>query len=94
MKNKLHNSNSSDSGINPYSDVTVNNQFVNAVARIRFKELELLGKTDIESLMSCKNEKECLQYLTDKGWGKEGDQTSEQILASEREKTWELLKVG
>ncbi|HHT87562.1 MAG TPA: V-type ATPase subunit [Clostridiales bacterium] len=92
MKNKLHNSNSSDSGINPYSDVTVNNQFVNAVARIRFKELELLGKTDIESLMSCENEKECLQYLTDKGWGKEGDQTSEQILASEREKTWELLK--
>lgn len=73
------------------SEVT-DKQFVNAVARIRFKELALLSKSDIEQLMSCKSEKECIQYLSDKGWGKEGVQGSDQILAAEREKTWELLK--
>ena len=72
-----------------YSD---SDRFINAVARIRFKEMTLLGKSDIEQLMNCKSETECLKYLIDKGWGKDGDRTAEQILASEREKTWELLK--
>lgn len=67
-------------------------QFINAVARIRFKEMSLFSKADIEQLMKCKNEKECLRYLADKGWGKEDKQSSEQILATEIEKTWELLK--
>ncbi|TAH72147.1 MAG: V-type ATP synthase subunit C [Anaerolineaceae bacterium] len=68
-------------------------QYIYAVARIRSKELTLFTKSDIEQLMSCRTEMECLRYLADKGWGMDGRHTSsEQILASEREKTWELLK--
>jgi V/A-type H+-transporting ATPase subunit C len=67
-------------------------QYLYAVARIRSKELALFSKADIEQLMNCKTEMECLKFLTDKGWGKDGSHTSEQILTAEREKTWELLK--
>lgn len=66
--------------------------FVYAVARIRSKELALLNKSDIEQLMNCKDEKECLRFLSDKGWGKEGTETAERILTAEREKTWDLLR--
>ena len=67
-------------------------QFINAVARIRFKEMALFSKADIDQLMNCRNEKECLKYLADKGWGKDDDKTSEQVLSAELEKTWDLLK--
>lgn len=67
-------------------------QYIYAVARIRSKELTLFSKSDIDQLMSCKSENECLRYLSDKGWGVDGLYSSEQILASEREKTWRLLK--
>ncbi|HKL79791.1 MAG TPA: V-type ATPase subunit, partial [Mobilitalea sp.] len=40
----------------------------------------------------CKNEKECLRLLTDKGWGKPENASSEQLLTTEREKTWELMR--
>lgn len=66
--------------------------YLYAVARIRSKELALLGKSDIEQLMNCKNEKEALKLLTDKGWGRDGTQTAEQVLEAEREKTWDLLR--
>jgi V/A-type H+-transporting ATPase subunit C len=67
------------------------NQYTYAVARIRSKEISLLSKSDIDQLMNCKSEKECLRMLKDKGWGKTGDENSEQILSVEREKTWELI---
>lgn len=67
-------------------------QFTYAVARIRSKELLLFSKSDIDQLMNCKSEKECLRLLYDKGWGKSADETAEQILSVEREKTWELIR--
>lgn len=67
------------------------NQYTYAVARIRSKEISLLDKSDIDQLMNCKSEKECLRLLTDKGWGKTGEENAEQILSVEREKTWELI---
>ncbi len=68
-------------------------QYIYAVARIRSKELALFSKSDIEQLMSCTTEMECLRFLTDKGWGIDGRHTSsEQMLVFEREKTWDLLK--
>ena len=67
-------------------------QYTYAVARIRSKELSLLDKSDIDQLMSCKSEKECLRMLVDKGWGRTGEESTEQILTAEREKTWELIK--
>ncbi|HWT26880.1 MAG TPA: V-type ATPase subunit [Mobilitalea sp.] len=66
-------------------------QFTYAVARIRSKELSLLNKSDIDQLMNCKTEKECLRLLTDKGWGNSGDESAEQMLSAERDKTWELI---
>lgn len=68
------------------------NQYLYAVARIRSKELSLLDKSDIDQLMSCRTEKECLRMLIDKGWGKNGDENAEQLLSIEREKTWELMR--
>ena len=68
------------------------NQYTYAVARIRSKELSLLGKSDFDQLMACKSEHDCLRYLRDKGWGKSGEENSEQLLAIEREKTWELIR--
>ncbi|MHB8131123.1 MAG: V-type ATPase subunit [Mobilitalea sp.] len=67
------------------------NQYTYAVARIRSKEVTLLDKSDIDQLMNCKSEKECLRLLSDKGWGKTGEENVEQILKIEREKTWELI---
>jgi V/A-type H+-transporting ATPase subunit C len=66
-------------------------QYTYAVARIRAKELTLLSKSDVEQLMNCKSEKECLRLLADKGWGKSGEENAEQLLANEREKTWQLM---
>jgi len=66
-------------------------QYAYAVARIRSKELTLLSKSDIDQLMNCKSEKECLRLLTDKGWGQSGEENVEQLLAGERTKTWDLM---
>jgi V/A-type H+-transporting ATPase subunit C len=68
------------------------NQYMYAVARIRSKEISLLSKSDLEQLMNCKSEKECLRLLTDKGWGRTGDENAQALLIAEREKTWELMK--
>lgn len=68
------------------------NQYTYAVARIRSKELQLLSRSDLEQLMNLKNEKECLRYLSDKGWGRAGDENADQMIAAEREKTWEIMR--
>ncbi len=70
----------------------IDKQYTYAVARIRSKELSLLSKSDVEQIMSCKSEAECLRLLAEKGWGKNGDETAEQLLSAEREKTWELME--
>lgn len=68
------------------------NQYTYAVARIRSKEISLLNKSDIDQLMNCKNEKECLRLLAEKGWGRTGEENAEQILSIERDKIWELMR--
>ncbi|MDF2544033.1 MAG: hypothetical protein K0S47_3751 [Herbinix sp.] len=67
-------------------------QYTYAVARIRSKELSLMSKSDIDQLMACKTEKECLRFLLDKGWGRTGEESPEQLLTIERDKTWELIR--
>jgi V/A-type H+-transporting ATPase subunit C len=42
--------------------------------------------------MACKTEKECLRFLLDKGWGRTGEESPEQLLTIERDKTWELIR--
>ncbi|CRZ34195.1 V/A-type H+-transporting ATPase subunit C [Herbinix hemicellulosilytica] len=68
------------------------NLYLYAVARIRSRELSLLNKADIDQLMNCKSEKDALQFLKDKGWGRDGAETAEEVLMAEREKTWDLLR--
>lgn len=68
-------------------------EYTYAVARIRSKELGLLSKHDLDSLMNCRDYNECIRYLQDKGWGDDkGLETSDEILSEERKKTWELMK--
>lgn len=62
-----------------------------AVARIRSKELSLFNKQMIDQLMSCKSYEDTLRLLADKGWGSQGE-SAEQILKSEREKLWTLMR--
>lgn len=67
------------------------NQYTYAVARIRSKELKLLDKSAMEQLLACKTYEECLHFLSDKGWGMTGEESAEELLSVEREKTWNLM---
>ena len=66
-------------------------QYVYAVARIRSKELSLLSGAFLEQLTAAKSYDECVQLLTEKGWGGDGVESAEALLAGEREKTWGLI---
>lgn len=67
-------------------------EYIYAVARVRAREVFLLGKNDLERLMACHSEKECLGVLRDKGWGRgERSLSAEELLAAEEEKTWDFL---
>ncbi|MDF2950856.1 MAG: hypothetical protein K0S18_439 [Anaerocolumna sp.] len=72
-------------------DYMADDQFVYAVARIRAKELTLLDNAFFDQLMAAKSYKECLQLLSDKGWGRTGEESAEELLSVEREKTWDLM---
>lgn len=68
-------------------------KYTYAVARIRSKEMTLFSNMTIEQLMACKSEKECLALLVEKGWGTgEKDETADEMLSLEHERTWEVLK--
>ncbi len=67
------------------------NSYAYAVARVRAKELGLLGSQDIDQLMASKSFSEAMKLLADKGWG-DGTQTSaEALLTYETEKTWGFI---
>ena len=68
------------------------NQYIYAVARIRSRELDLLGDPFINQLLSCKDYAECIKLLTEKGWGKTGNESAAELLDAEMEKTWNLMK--
>ena len=63
-----------------------------AVARIRVLETRLLTQAVIEQLLACQDEKQCLQLLSEKGWGdSETGEGAEAVLSREREKIWEVM---
>lgn len=66
-------------------------QYTYAVARIRSMELSLLDKSFFEQLIACKSYEDCLRLLMEKGWGRSGDETAEELLVAEREKTWDTV---
>jgi V/A-type H+/Na+-transporting ATPase subunit C len=66
-------------------------QYTYAVARIRIKELSLLDKNFFEQLLASKSYDECLHLLKEKGWGKSGNETADELLMTEREKIWDTV---
>lgn len=68
------------------------NMHIYAVARIRSRELDLLGEPVINQLVACNKYEECMKILFDKGWGTSGVETAEELLAAERDKTWGLIE--
>ena len=68
------------------------NDYTYAVARIRVRETELLGRGDMDRLLAAKGPEEVLKFLAEKGWGK-GSYPSdvEEMFSREREKIWELM---
>lgn len=66
-------------------------QYVYAVARIRSKELSLLSGAFLEQLTAAKSYDECIQLLSEKGWGDDSTKDAQALLAAERKKTWGLI---
>lgn len=67
-------------------------QYTYAVARIRAMEVSLFSQAVIEQLMACKTERQCLQFLTERGWGdSDTPMNAEAILEREREKIWKVM---
>lgn len=67
-------------------------QYTYAVARIRALEVSLFSDSVIEQLMACPTYEQCLQFLTEKGWGDSQESLDgETMLKREEEKTWEIL---
>lgn len=70
-----------------------NTNYTYAVASIRVMELSLFSAATIEQLMACKTHAQCLQFLTEKGWGDaDTPLNADAILTREREKTWETIE--
>ena len=66
--------------------------YIYAVSRIHAKEQNLLTKSDLDSLMLCKDYESCIRILKDKGYGyPDSDTSSDMILSSEAEKTKALI---
>lgn len=61
-----------------------------AVARIRSRELLLLSASFLEQLLAAKSYEECIQLLSDRGWGSDHG-SAEAMLQGEKKKTWDLI---
>lgn len=67
-------------------------EYTYAVARIRALETSLISGSDIERLLACADETQCMQFLTEKGWGNGlGGMNAPAMLKQEEEKTWEVI---
>ena len=68
-------------------------EYTYAVARIRALEASLLTDSVIEQLLACKDEEQCLQLLSEKGWGsRDAGEDAAAVLKREEEKTWEVIQ--
>lgn len=63
------------------------------VARVRALESALFSDDTINQLIQCKSYDECMNFLRDKGWGNGNlDQSEEEMLSIEHERTWNILR--
>lgn len=68
-------------------------KYTYAVARIRALEVSLFSNSMIEQLIACQSYEQCLQFLSEKGWGgHEASSDAESMLKREEEKIWEVMK--
>lgn len=67
-------------------------EFIYAVARIRCKEGKLFSSKNIEQMISMKDAQSIERYLRDNGWGASSGDTASDILTSEQENLWKLMK--
>ncbi|MEE1086441.1 MAG: V-type ATPase subunit [Schaedlerella sp.] len=64
-----------------------------AVAYIRAKESTLLTDAIIDQLINCQDEKQCLDILSEKGWGiSDIEGNAAEILKCEEQKTWNVIR--
>ena len=70
-------------------------EYTYAVARIRALEVSLLDKAAIEQLLACGTYEQCLQFLSEKGWGDAGSEADgAALLKKEEEKTVKVITEG
>lgn len=68
-------------------------EYTYAVARVRALEASLLTDAVIDQLLACKDERQCLQLLEEKGWGsQETGNDMSAVLEKEEEKTWKVIR--
>ena len=65
--------------------------YIYAVARIRFKETKLLSDADLLSLLSAKDTDAAMRLLRDKGWGENADVGVDELLTIEEKKLWDFV---
>ncbi|MBQ7557455.1 MAG: V-type ATPase subunit [Lachnospiraceae bacterium] len=60
-----------------------------AVSRVRALEVKLLNRTFLDTLVNAPSYKDCLELLSEKGWGTgEAGETAEDMLKSQEEDIW------
>lgn len=69
----------------------IDKQFAFQVACIRGAELSLLNQGAINELIQKKYAKDVFSALREKGYGKETDKTSDELLSSEENKLWKFI---
>ena len=62
--------------------------FTYAVARVRYRETQLLNGADLDSLLSAKDTEAVMRILRDKGWGDNTDPSPDQLISVEEKKLW------
>lgn len=68
-------------------------EYAYAVARVHAKEFTLLNAQDLEQLLSCGTEQECMSHLSDKGFGAGlAPKSAGELLEYEQNRTWEFLR--
>ena len=68
-------------------------KYTYAVAQIRALEPSLLSQAEIEQLLGCQSDTQCLQMLQQWGWGgSDVPPDAEEILACERRKAWNTVR--
>jgi len=67
-------------------------EYTYAVARIRALEVSLLTGALVEQLLACSTYEQCLQFLSERGWGDAGAElNADSMLKREEEKIWEVI---